>query len=40
MPMILNFAVGGDWGEQKGIDDSVFPSKFEIDYVKVYEPNP
>jgi beta-glucanase (GH16 family) len=40
MPMILNLAVGGDWGGAKGIDDSIFPQKFEIDYVKVYEPNP
>ncbi|TXF79651.1 glycoside hydrolase family 16 protein [Chryseobacterium sp.] len=36
--MILNLAVGGNWGGQKGIDDSIFPQKFYIDYVRVYAP--
>ncbi|NQU55527.1 MAG: glycoside hydrolase family 16 protein, partial [Bacteroidetes bacterium] len=35
--LILNLAIGGSWGGQKGIDDSIFPQKFYIDYVKVYE---
>ncbi len=35
--LILNFAVGGSWGGQKGIDDSIFPQKYYIDYVRVYE---
>jgi len=35
--LILNIAVGGAWGGQKGIDDSIFPRRFEIDYVRVYE---
>lgn len=34
--LILNSAVGGAWGGQKGIDDSIFPQKFLIDYVRVY----
>ncbi|MCE7065707.1 family 16 glycosylhydrolase [Dyadobacter sp. CY326] len=34
--LILNIAVGGNWGGQKGVDDSVFPQKMEIDYVRVY----
>ena len=33
----LNIAVGGSWGGQKGIDDSIFPQKFLIDYVRVYQ---
>ncbi|MCK5638426.1 MAG: glycoside hydrolase family 16 protein [Flavobacteriaceae bacterium] len=33
----LNNAIGGMWGAQKGIDDSVFPQKMVIDYVKVYQ---
>lgn len=33
----LNSAVGGGWGGQKGIDDSIFPRKFLIDYVRVYQ---
>jgi len=34
--IILNMAVGGDWGGQKGVDDSIFPQKMEVDYVRVY----
>jgi beta-glucanase (GH16 family) len=33
----LNSAVGGGWGGQKGIDDTIFPRKFLIDYVRVYQ---
>jgi len=35
--LILNVAVGGMWGGQKGIDDSVFPQQMVIDYVRVYQ---
>jgi len=35
--LIVNSAVGGDWGARKGIDDAVFPQRFEIDYVRVYQ---
>lgn len=35
--LLLNIAVGGMWGGKKGIDDSVFPQKMEIDYVRVYQ---
>ena len=35
--LILNTAIGGSWGGQKGIDDSIFPQKFYIDYVRVYQ---
>jgi beta-glucanase (GH16 family) len=35
--LILNLAIGGDWGGQKGIDDAIFPQHFEIDYVRVYQ---
>jgi beta-glucanase (GH16 family) len=35
--LILNTALGGSWGGQKGIDDSIFPQKFLIDYVRVYQ---
>ena len=33
----LNFAIGGGWGDAKGVDDSIFPQKFLVDYVRVYE---
>jgi beta-glucanase (GH16 family) len=35
--LILNAAVGGTWGGQKGIDDAIFPQRYFIDYVRVYE---
>lgn len=35
--LILNVAIGGDWGGQKGIDGSIFPQKMYIDYVRVYQ---
>jgi len=34
--LLLNLAVGGNWGGKEGIDDSVFPQKMEVDYVRVY----
>lgn len=35
--LILNVAVGGNWGGKKGVDDSVFPAVMEVDYVRVYQ---
>lgn len=35
--LLLNIAVGGGWGGQKGVDDTIFPQKMEIDYVRVYQ---
>lgn len=35
--LILNAAIGGTWGGQKGIDDTIFPQKFYIDYVRVFK---
>ncbi|HEV7348664.1 glycoside hydrolase family 16 protein [Telluribacter sp.] len=35
--LILNIAIGGNWGGEKGIDDSIFPQKLVVDYVRVYE---
>jgi len=35
--IILNLAIGGDWGGQKGVDDKIFPSRFTIKYVKIYQ---
>ena len=34
--LILNLAIGGNWGGQQGIDDGIFPARYEIDYVRVY----
>jgi beta-glucanase (GH16 family) len=35
--LILNLAVGGDWGGLKGIDDSALPQRMEVDYVRVWK---
>ena len=35
--LILNLAIGGAWGGQKGIDENIFPARYEIDYVRVFE---
>jgi beta-glucanase (GH16 family) len=35
--MILNLAVGGDWGGAKGIDPAALPGKLQIDYVRVWQ---
>jgi beta-glucanase (GH16 family) len=35
--LILNLAIGGAWGGQKGIDDAAFPQRYYIDYVRVYQ---
>ncbi|MDB5232701.1 MAG: glycoside hydrolase family 16 [Chitinophagaceae bacterium] len=35
--LILNVAVGGNWGGIQGVDDTVFPQKMMIDYVRVYQ---
>lgn len=34
--LILNLAIGGSWGGQQGIDETAFPARFEVDYVRVY----
>jgi beta-glucanase (GH16 family) len=35
--LLLNVAVGGNWGGQQGVDDSVFPRQMIVDYVRVYQ---
>jgi beta-glucanase (GH16 family) len=35
--LLLNIAVGGNWGGQKGVDDSIFPQQLLVDYVRVYK---
>lgn len=35
--LILNLAYGGQWGDQKGHDDTLLPHMFYIDYVRVYQ---
>jgi beta-glucanase (GH16 family) len=35
--LILNLAIGGSWGGQQGVDDSIFPQPYVIDYVRVFK---
>ena len=35
--LILNIAVGGNWGGSQGVDDRIWPQQFVIDYVRVYQ---
>lgn len=35
--LLLNVAVGGNWGGKFGVDDSIFPQTMEVDYVRVYQ---
>lgn len=35
--LILNIAVGGNWGGAKGVDPTIWPQRMEVDYVRVYE---
>ncbi|MEP7279174.1 MAG: glycoside hydrolase family 16 protein [Bacteroidota bacterium] len=37
MHLLLNLAVGGDWGGAKGIDQDIWPQRMEVDYVRVYQ---
>jgi beta-glucanase (GH16 family) len=35
--LIMNIAVGGNWGGSQGVDDSIWPQQLVIDYVRVYQ---
>ena len=35
--LLLNLAIGGNWGGKMGIDSSIFPVEMKVDYVKVYQ---
>ncbi|MDE2833212.1 MAG: family 16 glycosylhydrolase [Bacteroidota bacterium] len=35
--LLMNIAIGGAWGGQQGVDDSIFPQQMLIDYVRVYQ---
>ena len=34
--LLMNIAVGGNWGGRKGVDEIVFPQEMVIEYVRVY----
>ena len=35
--LLINLALGGAWGGQQGIDDSRFPHRYLVDYVRIYQ---
>lgn len=35
--LILNLAVGGDWGGVRGIDNTAFPNAMEVEFVRVFQ---
>lgn len=35
--LLINLAVGGAWGGVHGIDDSIFPARYYIDWVRYYK---
>ena len=35
--ILLNLAVGGNWGGKMGVDETIFPVAMEVDYVRVFQ---
>jgi beta-glucanase (GH16 family) len=35
--LLINLAIGGTWGAQKGVDATLFPKQFLVDYVRIYK---
>lgn len=35
--LLINFAFGGTWGGSGGVDESILPLRYEIDWVRVYQ---
>ncbi len=35
--LIMNLAVGGNWGGKEGVDYTIWPQRMEVDYVRVYQ---
>lgn len=34
--LLLNLAVGGNWGGRKGVDETIWPQRLMVDWVRVY----
>lgn len=37
--LLLNVAVGGNWGAAEGFDEKIFPCEMLVDYVRIYQKN-
>jgi beta-glucanase (GH16 family) len=35
--LLLNIAVGGNWGAARGLDTTIFPQRMLVDYVRVFQ---
>jgi beta-glucanase (GH16 family) len=35
--LIMNVAVGGNWGGAQGVDETIWPQRMVVDYVRVYQ---
>jgi len=35
--LLLNVAVGGNWGGSKGVDSTIWPKRMEVDWVRMYQ---
>ena len=35
--LVLNVAVGGTWGGMRGVDDTIWPQRMTVDYVRVFQ---
>jgi|ERR1035437_8572597 len=35
--LLINIAVGGNWGGKFGVDDNIFPATMRVDYVRVFQ---
>lgn len=35
--LIMNLAVGGNWGGEKGVDTRIWPQRMEVDWVRIYQ---
>jgi beta-glucanase (GH16 family) len=35
--LLLNIAVGGNWGGAEGVDNTIWPQQLVVDYVRVYQ---
>jgi len=35
--LLINLAIGGSWGGQHGVDDTRFPHRYDVDYVRIYQ---
>ena len=35
--LLLNVAVGGNWGGKNGLDKNIFPKEMLVDYVRIYQ---